>query len=164
MKFGYAKVCWGMMALTFTWLGILEVVSPPPYAFLIGGLLSRFSSYPLLMASSILVPQSHNSSKELIGQEPTIICRKQILDHHVDLIFLTWPINHPRCLSLPPCHIFEECFPYSLLSGLQVSQSHINHGIEDEFFGKFGFTSYTKHTVEATITNLLHSWKITCTM
>ena len=57
------------MILTFTGLGALEVVSPSPYVFLIGGLLSPLSNCPLLMASSILVPQSHNSPKELIGEE-----------------------------------------------------------------------------------------------
>ena len=56
-----------MMALTFTGLGTLEATAPPSYAFLIGCLFSPFSNYPLLMASSILVPQSHNSPKELIG-------------------------------------------------------------------------------------------------
>ena len=101
------------MALTFMGLGALEVVVPPLYVFLIGGLLSPFSNCPLLIVSSILVPQSHNSPKELI-------CWKQILDNHVDLVFLIWPINHPRRLSLPPCHIFGECLPYTLLSGLQV--------------------------------------------
>ena len=45
--------------LTFTRLGALEVVSPPPYVFLIGGFLSPFSNYTLLMASFTLVPQSH---------------------------------------------------------------------------------------------------------
>ena len=58
-----------MMVLTFTGLGALVVVAPPPYVFLIGDLLSPFSSYPLLMASSILVPHSHSSPNELIGDE-----------------------------------------------------------------------------------------------
>ena len=57
------------MVLTFTVLGSLEVVTPPLYVFLIGSLLSHFSNCPLLMASSILVPQSHNSPKELIGND-----------------------------------------------------------------------------------------------
>ena len=42
--------------VTFTGLGALEVAAPPPYVFLIGGLLSPFSNCPLLMVSSILVP------------------------------------------------------------------------------------------------------------
>jgi len=45
-----------MMELTFMGLGALEVVAPPAYAFLIGGLLSPFSNCSLLMASLILVP------------------------------------------------------------------------------------------------------------
>ena len=86
-----------MMALTFTRLGALEEVTPLPYVFLIGGLLSPFSNRPLLMASSILVPQSHNSPNELIGDDKSlpIISRKQILDNHVDLVFLIWPIDNP---------------------------------------------------------------------
>ena len=55
------------MTLTFTGLGALVVVAPPPYVFLVGGLLLPFSNCPLLMASSILVPQSHSSPNELIG-------------------------------------------------------------------------------------------------
>ena len=61
------------MALTFTRLGALEVVAPPPYVFLIGGLLSPFSNCPLLMAFSILVLQSHNSLKELIGNDKSLL-------------------------------------------------------------------------------------------
>ena len=57
------------MTLTFMRLGALEVVAPPPYVLFIRGLLSPFSNCPLLMASSILVPQSHNSSNELIGDD-----------------------------------------------------------------------------------------------
>ena len=77
------------MTLTFTGLGALVVV-PSPYVFLVGGLLSFFSNCPLLRASSILVPQSHNSQNELIGNEkkPTIINWEQVLDDHVDLVFL----------------------------------------------------------------------------
>jgi len=56
-----------MMALTFMGLGALEVITPPPHVFLIGGLLSPLSNFPLLIASSFLVPQSHNSPKELIS-------------------------------------------------------------------------------------------------
>ena len=62
-----------MMALTFMGLGALEEVTLPPYVFLIGGLLSPFSNYPLLMASSILVPQSYNSLNELIGDDRSIL-------------------------------------------------------------------------------------------
>ena len=61
------------MELTYTGLRALEVVAPPPYVFLIGGLLSPFSNCPLLMASSILVPQSHNSLKELIGDNKILL-------------------------------------------------------------------------------------------
>ena len=73
VNFGYAKVSWGIMALTFMGLGALEVVIPPPYAFLIKGLLSPFSNCPLLMASYIPVPQSHNSPKELIGNDKSLL-------------------------------------------------------------------------------------------
>ena len=55
------------MVLTFTGLGALVVVAPPPYVFLVGGLLSPFSNCFLLIASSILVPQSNSSPNELIG-------------------------------------------------------------------------------------------------
>ena len=41
------------MALTFIGLGALEVATPPPYVFLIRGLLSTTSNCPLLMVSSI---------------------------------------------------------------------------------------------------------------
>ena len=58
---------------TFTRLGALELVVPPPYVFLIGGLLSPFFNCPLLMTSSILVPQSHNSPKELIGIDKSLL-------------------------------------------------------------------------------------------
>ena len=61
------------MALTFSWLGTLGVAAPPPYVFLIGGLLSPFSNCPLLMASLILVPQSHNSPKELISDDKSLL-------------------------------------------------------------------------------------------
>ena len=61
------------MALTFTGLGALYLFAPLPYEFLIGGLLSPFSNYPLLMASSILVPQSHNFPKELIGNDRSLL-------------------------------------------------------------------------------------------
>ena len=47
------------MVLTFTGLGALMVVAPPPYVFLVEGLLSPFSNCPLLIASSIFIPQSH---------------------------------------------------------------------------------------------------------
>ena len=70
---GKLKVVGGMMAFTFIRLGALEVVATPPYIFLIGGLLSLFSNYPLLMASLILVPQSHNSPKELIGDDRSLL-------------------------------------------------------------------------------------------
>ena len=60
------------MAITFTRLGALEVVAPPSYVFLIGGLLSPFSNCPLLIASLILIPQSHNSPKELIGDDKSL--------------------------------------------------------------------------------------------
>ena len=62
-----------MMELTFMGLGALEVVAPPAYVFLIGGLLSLFSSCSLLMASLILVPQSHNSPKELICNDKSLL-------------------------------------------------------------------------------------------
>ena len=63
-----------MVTLTFTGLGALVVVAPTPYVFLVGGLLSPFSNCPLLIMSSILVPQSHSSPNELISdQKPTII-------------------------------------------------------------------------------------------
>ena len=62
-----------MMELTFTGLGALEVVTPPPYVFLIGGLFSLFSNCPLLMVSSILVTQSHNSPKELISDDKSLL-------------------------------------------------------------------------------------------
>ena len=77
------------MVLTFTGLGALVVV-PPPYVFLVGGLIFPFSNCPLLKASSILVSQSHNSPNELIGDDkkPTIINRKQVFDDHVNLVFL----------------------------------------------------------------------------
>ena len=91
------------MAFTFTGLGALVVVAPPPYVFLVRGLLSPFSNCPLLMASSILVPQSH---------------KKQILDDHVDLVFLIWPIDHSRCLGLPSSHVFEKCLPHTLFGSL----------------------------------------------
>ena len=61
------------MALTFTGLGVLEVVTPSPYVFWIGVLLSPFYKCPLLIASSILVPQSHNSPKELIGNDRSLL-------------------------------------------------------------------------------------------
>ena len=62
-----------MMALTFMGLGALEVVAPPPYIFLFVGLFSPYSNFPLLMASSILVPQSHNSPKELINDDNNLL-------------------------------------------------------------------------------------------
>ena len=70
-----------MIALTFTGLVSLEVATPPPYVFLIGGLLWPFSNCPLLMASSILVPQSHNSPKELIGDHKSLLlyARRKLL-------------------------------------------------------------------------------------
>ena len=61
------------MALTLMGLGALGVVIPPPYVFLTGSLLSPFSNCPLLMASSILVPQSHNSPKKLIGDDKSLL-------------------------------------------------------------------------------------------
>jgi len=62
-----------MMALPFTGLGALKVVALYLYVFLIGGLFSPFSNCSLLMASSILVSQSHNSPKELIGDDRSIL-------------------------------------------------------------------------------------------
>ena len=110
------------MALTFTRLGTLVVLAPPPYVFLVGGLLSPFSNCPLLIASSILIRQSHSSPNELIGDDkkPTIISRKQVLDDHVDLVLLIWPINHSRCLGLPSSHLFRKCLPYTLFGSLQI--------------------------------------------
>ena len=70
--FRYASVGWGMMALTFMGLSALVVV-PPTYVFLVGGLLSPFSNCPLLRASSILIPQSHNSINELIGDYKSLL-------------------------------------------------------------------------------------------
>ena len=61
------------MALTFTRLHALVVVAPPPYIFSVGGLLSSFSNYALLIASSILVPQSHSSPNELIGDDKSLL-------------------------------------------------------------------------------------------
>ena len=61
------------MVLTFTGLGALVVVAPPPYVFLVGGLLSPFSNCFLLIASSILVPQSHSSPNELIGDDKILL-------------------------------------------------------------------------------------------
>ena len=58
-----------MMALTFIGFGALDVATLPPYVCLNGGWLLPFSNCPLLMASSILVPQSHNSPKELISND-----------------------------------------------------------------------------------------------
>ena len=60
------------MALTFTGLSALVVV-PPPYVFLVGDLLSPFSNCPLLRASSIIVPQSHNAPNELIGDDKSLL-------------------------------------------------------------------------------------------
>ena len=62
-----------MMALIFAGLDALEVVAPPPYVFLIGSLFSPFSNCALLIASVILVPQSHNSRKELIGDDKSLL-------------------------------------------------------------------------------------------
>ena len=53
----------------------------------------------ILYPSSIITQFSKRTNRW--WQEPTIIHQKQILNNHVDLIFLIWPINHPRCLSLP---------------------------------------------------------------
>ena len=61
------------MALTFTRLGALEVIAPPLYFFLTGGLFSPFSNCSLLMASSILVSQSQNSPKVLIGNDKSLL-------------------------------------------------------------------------------------------
>ena len=61
------------MALTFTRLGALEVVAPPLYFFLTRGLFSPFSNCSLLMASSILVSQSQNSPKVLIGNDKSLL-------------------------------------------------------------------------------------------
>ena len=107
------------MVLTFTGLGALVVV-PPPYVFLIRGLLSLFSSCPLLKASSTLVPQSYSSLNELIGDDKslTIINWKQVLDDHVDLVFRIWPIDHSRCLSLQSSHVLRKCLPHTLLGSL----------------------------------------------
>ena len=66
---GEVSVCWGIMALTFTGLCSLVVVP----IFLVGGLLSLFSNYPLLRASSILFPQSHNSPNKLIGDDKSLL-------------------------------------------------------------------------------------------
>ena len=60
------------MALTFTGLSALVVV-PPPYVFLVGDLLSPFSSCLLLRASSILVSQSHSSPNKLIGDDKSLL-------------------------------------------------------------------------------------------
>ena len=98
------------LALTLLQLSIVDGILYPSQLSIVDGIL-----YP----SSTITQLSKRTNRQ--WQKPTIICRKQVLDNHVDLIFLIWPINHPRCLSLPPCHVFEECFPYSLLSGLQVS-------------------------------------------
>ena len=86
------------MALTFIGLGALEVVDPPPYVFLIGGFLSPFSNCPLLMASSILVPPSHNSPKELIGDD-----RGQLLyaESKFLIIMLIWSFSFGLLTILP---------------------------------------------------------------
>ena len=62
-----------MVTLTFTGLGALVVVAPTPYVFLVGGLLSPFSNCPLLIMSSILVPQSHSSPNELISDHKSLL-------------------------------------------------------------------------------------------
>ena len=36
--------------------------------------------------------------------------------------------------------------------------------IDAMFVGKSGFVSHIKHTAEATIMDLLHSWEITCNL
>ena len=79
-----------MMALTITGLGALEVVTPPLYIFFIGGLLLPYSNCPLLIASSILVPQSHNSPKELIGDDKNLLlyARSKFL-----MIMLIWSFS-----------------------------------------------------------------------
>ena len=61
------------MAFTVRGLGALEVVSPPPYVFLIRSSLSPFFNCQILMVSSIQVPQSHNSPKELIGDDKILL-------------------------------------------------------------------------------------------
>ena len=61
------------MVLTFTGLGALVVVAPPPYVLLVRGLLSAFSNCTLLIASSILVPQSHSSPNNLIGNDKSLL-------------------------------------------------------------------------------------------
>ena len=62
-----------MNALTPIGLCVLVLDDPPPYVFLIGGLLSLFSSFLVLMASSILVLQLYSSLKELIGNDRSLV-------------------------------------------------------------------------------------------
>ena len=67
--------------------------------------------------SSIIIQLPKRTKRR--WQEPTIMWQKKIFDDHVDLVFLIWPINHPRCLSFPHCHVFEKCLPHSLLGSLK---------------------------------------------
>ena len=122
-----------MVTLTFIELGALEVAAPPPYVFFIGGLLLPFFNCPLLMASSILVPQPHNSSKELIGNDKCLLlCRKQILDNHVDLVLLIWLINHfgsfpfnlvmySEKVSLTPCLVVSKSLKVTSIIVLKMN-------------------------------------------
>ena len=93
------------MALIFTRLGALEVFAPPPYVFLIGGLLSPFSNCPLLMASLILIPQSHNSPKELIDDDKSLLLyvRSKFL-----IIIRIWSFSFGLLITL-------DAFPFHLV-------------------------------------------------
>ena len=106
-----------MMALIFAGLDALEVVAPPPYVFLIGSLFSPFSNCALLIASVILVPQSHNSRKELIGDDKSLLFNA---NSKFLMIILIWSFSFGLLTILDACHVFREGLPNSLLSGLQI--------------------------------------------
>ena len=97
------------MELTFTGLGDLVLDDPPPYIFLTKGLLSPFSNCTLLMAFLILVPQSHNSPKELIGDDRSLIlyARRKFL-----MIMLIWSFSFGLLTIL-------EAFPFHLFMYLE---------------------------------------------
>ena len=56
----------------------------------------------------------------------------------------------------------------NLHTGMDIQSRHIFDKMVDwdvvSCVGKFGFASHTKHTAEATIMDLLHSWDITCNL
>ena len=97
-----------------------------------------------------------------------------------------WPIYqfHLHSLNLNPClsqkstikdTIMQKLYcrklnhqgnSFSLI--LKLNHMLYKHDIEDHSdticWKKSGFVSHTKHTAEATNTDLLHSWKITCNL